>query len=178
MTDCWSEVMPARRHWRNILKMPKGKKKHCQVEILYSLKVSFKNEGKNRCFLGIWKLKDFITSKKRWLKLMLQGVTPGGSLCPAACSGPAHAGCAHRGCHSVVRKGEPPTRGAACANLSVTEWMGPDRAARRARFCSPEMRANAHCSAARGSRSMFAGDLEEGGGGGKDDGGGRRSSIA
>ena len=63
--------MQARRGWREVFKVMKGKDLHPQL--LYPAKLSFRMEGQIKCFSGKVKLKKFIITKPL-LYEMLKGV--------------------------------------------------------------------------------------------------------
>lgn len=60
MTNLPSEVMEDRKQWNNVFKVLK--ENTCQLGILYSVKLSFKNKGEIK-FSDKQKLRQFITSR-------------------------------------------------------------------------------------------------------------------
>lgn len=51
--DFLTDTIETRRYWNKIIKMLKERKKQtkpCQLKILYSVKISFKNAGKIKTF--------------------------------------------------------------------------------------------------------------------------------
>ena len=64
--DFSSENMVARRKWHNIFQVLKAK--NCQPQILYLLKMSFKNEGEIKTFSDKEKRGDFVASKPIFLE--------------------------------------------------------------------------------------------------------------
>ena len=65
------ETLQARRGWKEVLKVMKGKDLH--PRLLYPAKLSFRIEGKIKCFPGKVKLKEFIITKPL-LDEMLKGL--------------------------------------------------------------------------------------------------------
>ena len=59
--DISKETLQARRDWREVLKVMKGKDLH--PILLYSAKLSFRMEGKTKCFPDKVKLKEFIITQ-------------------------------------------------------------------------------------------------------------------
>lgn len=53
--------MAARRKWHSVFQVLK--EKNCQPQILYPLKISFKNEGEVNIFSDKEKLRDFVACK-------------------------------------------------------------------------------------------------------------------
>ena len=70
--DFSKETLQARRGWKEVFKVMKGKDLHSRL--LYSAKLSFRMEGKIKCFSDKVKLKKFIITKPL-LYEMLKGVT-------------------------------------------------------------------------------------------------------
>ena len=64
--------MHARRGWKEVLEVMKGKDLH--PRLLYRAKLSFRVEGKIKCFSYKVKLKEFIITKPLSYE-MLKGVT-------------------------------------------------------------------------------------------------------
>ena len=65
--------MQARRGWKEVLKVMKGKDLHPRYKaLLYPAKLSFRMEGQIKCFPDKVKLKEFIITKP--LYEMLEGV--------------------------------------------------------------------------------------------------------
>ena len=59
--DFSKETLRARRGWKEVFKVMKGKGLH--PRLLYPAKLSFRMEGQIKCFLDKVKLKDFITTQ-------------------------------------------------------------------------------------------------------------------
>ena len=70
--DFSKEALRARRGWKEVFKIMKGKDLH--PRLLYPAKLSFRMEGKIKCFSDKVKLKKFIITKPL-LYEMLKGVT-------------------------------------------------------------------------------------------------------
>ena len=70
--DFSKETLQARRGWQEVFQVMKGKGLH--PRLLYPAKVSFRMEGKIKCFSDKVKLKKFIITKPL-LYEMLKGVT-------------------------------------------------------------------------------------------------------
>ena len=70
--DFSKETLEVRRRWKEVFKVMKGKNLH--PRLLYPAKLSFRMEGKIKCFSDKVKLKEFITTKPL-LYEMLKGVT-------------------------------------------------------------------------------------------------------
>ena len=70
--DFSKETLQARRGWKEVFKVMKGKDLH--PRLLYSAKLSFRMEGQIKCFPYKVKLKEFIITKPL-LYEMLKGVT-------------------------------------------------------------------------------------------------------
>ena len=70
--DFSKETLPARRGWKEVFKVMKGKDLH--PRLLYPAKLSFRMEGKINCFPDKVKLKEFIITKPL-LYEMLKGLT-------------------------------------------------------------------------------------------------------
>ena len=70
--DFSKETLQARRGWQEVFKVMKGKDLH--PRLLYPAKLSFRIEGKIKCFSDKVKLKKFIITKPL-LHEMLKGVT-------------------------------------------------------------------------------------------------------
>ena len=70
--DFSKETLQARRDWQEVFKVMKGKDLH--PRLLYPAKLSFRMEGKIKCFSDKVKLKKFIITKPL-LYEMLKGVT-------------------------------------------------------------------------------------------------------
>ena len=68
--DFSKEILRARRGWKEVFKVMKGKDLH--PRLLYPAKLSFRMEGKIKCFSNKVKLKEFT---KPLLYEMLKGVT-------------------------------------------------------------------------------------------------------
>ena len=60
--DCSKETLQARRGWKEVFKVMKGKDPH--PRLLYPEKLSFKIEGQIKCFLDKVKLKEFIITNR------------------------------------------------------------------------------------------------------------------
>ena len=69
--DFSKEIMQARRGWKEVFKVMKGKDLH--PRLLYPIKLSFRMEGQIKCFPDMVKLKEFIITKPL-LYEMLQGL--------------------------------------------------------------------------------------------------------
>ena len=59
--DFSKETLQARRGWKEVFKVKKGKDLHPRV--LYPAKLSFRMVGQIKCFLDKVKLKEFTTTK-------------------------------------------------------------------------------------------------------------------
>ena len=59
--DFSKETLQARRDWQEVFKVMKGKDLH--PRLLYPAKLSFRMEGKIKCFSDKVKLKEFIITK-------------------------------------------------------------------------------------------------------------------
>ena len=59
--DFSKETLQARRGWKEVFKVMKGKDQH--PRLLYPAKLSFRMEGQIKCFSDNVKLKEFITTK-------------------------------------------------------------------------------------------------------------------
>ena len=70
--DFSKETLQARRGWKEVFKVLKGKDVH--PRLLYSAKLSFRMEGQTNCFPDKVMLKEFIITKPL-LYEMLKGVT-------------------------------------------------------------------------------------------------------
>ena len=70
--DISKEILQARRGWKEVFQVMKGKDLH--PRLLYPAKLSFRMEGKIKCFSDKVKLKKFIITKPL-LYEMLKGVT-------------------------------------------------------------------------------------------------------
>ena len=70
--DFSKETLQARRDWQKVFQVMKGKGLHPRV--LYPAKLSFRMEGKIKCFSDKVKLKEFIITKPL-LYEMFKGVT-------------------------------------------------------------------------------------------------------
>ena len=70
--DFSKETLQARRGWQEVFQVMKGKDLH--PRLLYPAKLSFRMEGKIKCFSDKVKLKEFIITKSL-LYEMLKGVT-------------------------------------------------------------------------------------------------------
>ena len=70
--DFSKETLQARRGWREVFQVMKGKGLH--PRLLYPAKLSFRMEGKIKCFSDKFKFKEFIITKPL-LYEMLKGVT-------------------------------------------------------------------------------------------------------
>ena len=64
--DFSKETLQARRGWKEIFEVMKGKYLH--PRLLYPAKLSFKTEGQIKCFSDKVKLKEFITTKPYYMK--------------------------------------------------------------------------------------------------------------
>ena len=69
--DFSKEILQARRGWQEVFKVMKGKDLH--PRLLYPAKLSFRMEGKIKCFSDKVKLKEFIITKPL-LYEMLKGL--------------------------------------------------------------------------------------------------------
>ena len=69
--DFSKETLQARRDWKEIIKVMKGKDLH--PRLLYAAKLSFRMEGQIKCFPDKVKLKEFIITKPL-LYEMLKGL--------------------------------------------------------------------------------------------------------
>ena len=70
--DFSKETLQARRGWQEVFKVMKGRDLH--PRLLYPAKLSFRMEGKIKCFSDKVKLKEFIITKPL-LNEMLKGLT-------------------------------------------------------------------------------------------------------
>ena len=70
-TDFSKEIFQARRGWKEVFKVMKGKDLH--PRLLYPAKLSFRMEGQTKCFSDKVKLKEFIITKPL-LYEMLKGL--------------------------------------------------------------------------------------------------------
>ena len=70
--DFSKEILQARRNWQEVFQVMKGKDLH--PRLLYRAKLSFRMEGKIKCFSDKVKLKEFIITKPL-LYEMLKGLT-------------------------------------------------------------------------------------------------------
>ena len=70
--DFSKETLQARRGWKEVFQVMKGKDLH--PRLLYPAKLSFRMEGQMKCFSDKVKLKEFIITKPL-LYEMLKGVT-------------------------------------------------------------------------------------------------------
>ena len=70
LADFSKETLQTRRNWQEVFQVMKGKGLH--PRLLYPAKLSFRMEGKIKCFSDKVKLKQFITSKPL-LHEMLKG---------------------------------------------------------------------------------------------------------
>ena len=59
--DFSKETLQARRGWEEVFKVMKGKDVH--PRLLYPAKLSFRMEGKIKCFPDKFKFKEFISTK-------------------------------------------------------------------------------------------------------------------
>ena len=59
--DFSKEILQARRGWKEVFQVMKGKDLH--PRLLYPAKLSFRMEGQIKCFLDKVKLKEFIITK-------------------------------------------------------------------------------------------------------------------
>ena len=64
--DFSKETLQARMGWKEIFKVMKGKDQH--PRLLYPAKLSFRMEGKIKCFSDKVKLKKFIITKPFYMK--------------------------------------------------------------------------------------------------------------
>ena len=78
--DFSAETLQARKEWHDIIKLTKGK--HLQPRILYPASLSFRFDGKIRCFVDKQRLKESSTTKpalqemsKEFLKEKRKGTT-------------------------------------------------------------------------------------------------------
>ena len=69
--DFSKETLQARRSWREVFEIMKGKDLH--PRLLYPAKLSFRMEGQIKCFSDKAKLKEFIITKP-FLYEMLKGL--------------------------------------------------------------------------------------------------------
>ena len=69
--DFSKEILQARRGWKDVLKVMKAKDLH--QRLLYPAKLSFRMEGRMKCFPDKLKLKEFIITKPL-LYEMLKGL--------------------------------------------------------------------------------------------------------
>ena len=69
--DFSNETLQARRGWKEVFKVMKGK--HLHPRLLYPAKLSFRMEGQIKCFPDKVKLKEFIITKPL-LYEMLKGL--------------------------------------------------------------------------------------------------------
>ena len=70
-SDFSKETLKARRGWKEVIKVMKGKDLH--PRLLYPAKLSFRMEGQIKCFLDEVRLKDFIITKPLFYE-MLKGL--------------------------------------------------------------------------------------------------------
>ena len=70
--DFSKETLQARRGWKEVFRVMKGKDLH--PRLLYPAKLSFRMEGQIKCFSDMVKFKEFIITKPL-LYEMLKGVT-------------------------------------------------------------------------------------------------------
>ena len=66
--DFSKEILQARRGWKEVFKVMKGKDLHPRV--LYAAKLSFRVEGQIKCFPDKVKLKEFIITKPLLYKML------------------------------------------------------------------------------------------------------------
>ena len=66
--DFSKENLQARKGWKEVFKVMKGKDLH--PRLLYPAKLSFRMEGQIKCFSDMVKLKEFITAKPLLLSLI------------------------------------------------------------------------------------------------------------
>ena len=71
--DFSKKTLQARRGWQEVFQVMKGKDLH--LRLLYPAKLSFRMEGKIKCFSDKVKLKKFIIITKPLLYEMLKGLT-------------------------------------------------------------------------------------------------------
>ena len=71
LADFSKETLQARKHWKEVFEVMKGKDLH--PILLYPAKLSFKMEGQIKCFPDKVKLKEFIITKPL-LHEMLKGL--------------------------------------------------------------------------------------------------------
>ena len=64
--DFSKETLQARRSWKDVFKVMKGKDLH--PRLLYPAKLSFRMEGQIKCFSDKVKLKEFIITKPLYMK--------------------------------------------------------------------------------------------------------------
>ena len=64
--DFPKEILQARRGWKEVFKVMKGKDLH--PRLLYPAKLSFRMEGQIKCFPDKVKLKEFIITKPLYMK--------------------------------------------------------------------------------------------------------------
>ena len=69
--DFSKEILQARRGWKEVFQVMKGKDLH--LRLLYPAKLSFRMEGQIKCFPDKVKLKEFIITK-HLLYEMLKGL--------------------------------------------------------------------------------------------------------
>ena len=72
LADFSKETLQARKGWKEVFQVMKGKDLH--PRLLYPAKLSFRMEGKIKCFSDKVKFKEFIITKPL-LYEMLKGVT-------------------------------------------------------------------------------------------------------
>ena len=66
--DFSTETLQARRGWKEVFQIMKGKDLH--PRLLYPAKLSFRMEGKIKCFTDKVKLKEFIITKPLLYKML------------------------------------------------------------------------------------------------------------
>ena len=70
LTDDFSkEILQARRGWQEVFQVMKGKDLH--PKLLYPAKLSFRMEGKIKCFSDKVKLKEFIITKPLLYEMLM-----------------------------------------------------------------------------------------------------------
>ena len=70
--DFSKETLQARRGWKEVFEVRKGKDLH--PRLLYSAKFSFRMEGQIKCFPDKIKLKEFIITKPLLYEMLLKGL--------------------------------------------------------------------------------------------------------
>ena len=73
IADFLTETLQARREWKDIFKVLKGK--NLQPRLLYPARSSFKIDGGKKKLLRQQKLREFSTTTKPALQQMLKGLT-------------------------------------------------------------------------------------------------------